>query len=411
MSDENIKLNTEPYKGVRDFFPEDMYIQEYIFNAMRSASLSFGYEKYDASILEPTDLYRAKTGDEIINEQTYSFKDRGDRDVTLRPEMTPTVARMVASRKRELPLPVRWYSIPNLFRYERPQKGRLREHFQLNVDIFGSDSVEAEIEVISVARKVLLNLGLKDSQFKVKISDRNVLNDFLVNKYSLDENALQKLQKLIDKKNKMDDFEEAANNIVGGKFSMDDIQTTPRLQEIIDRLSSLGAQIEFDPYIVRGFDYYTGTVFEFYDSGTDNPRAICGGGRFDDLLSLFGTEKLPTVGFGFGDVVARDILETYGLLPEYKNPADIEVCPVDASFFAVSSGFAEKLRAEGINVVVNYMTKNIVDKIKSADKRKVSNIIVIGEDEVASGKYKLKNLKTGIETIGDISIILDTLKK
>jgi histidyl-tRNA synthetase len=158
---DKVKIDTEPYKGVRDFFPEDMYVQNYIFEKMRKTATSFGYDEYSASILESTELYKGKTSDEIVNEQTYSFRDRGDREVTLRPEMTPTIARMIASKIKELPLPIRWFSIPNLFRYEKPQRGRLREHWQLNCDIFGIKNIEAEVEVMSLAFNLLSSFGFK----------------------------------------------------------------------------------------------------------------------------------------------------------------------------------------------------------------------------------------------------------
>lgn len=410
MSDKNLKLETSSYKGVRDFYPEDMAVQEFIFSAMSKASESYGYEKYDASILEPTDLYRAKTGEEIINEQTYSFQDRGGRDVTLRPEMTPTVARMVAARRRELPLPVRWYSIPNLFRYERPQKGRLREHYQLNVDIFGAEGVEAEIEVISVARQVLLNLGLKDENFKVRVSDRTILRGYLA-KLGLDAEKTTRLEKLIDRKNKIEDFETQAKEIAGPDFNMDSLAPNENLQTVIDRVKELGGHIEFDPYIVRGFDYYTGTVFEFYDKGSENNRSICGGGRYDELLSIFGADALPTVGFGMGDVIARDLLETYGLLPKYISPNMLEICPLREEFFADASKLAEHLRSSDLKVSVNLTSKSLGDKIKSADKRKVPYIIALGDDEVKTGQYKLKALESGEEITVDISQIVSNLQK
>ncbi|HLP44136.1 MAG TPA: ATP phosphoribosyltransferase regulatory subunit, partial [Candidatus Nanoarchaeia archaeon] len=173
-----IKLETTPYKGVRDFYPQEMFLEKYLFSAMRFTAENFGYVEYGASPLEPADLYRAKTGQEIVNEQTYTFIDRGDREVTLRPEMTPTVARMIAAKRRELAFPLRWYSIPNLFRYEQPQKGRLREHYQLNVDLFGVDNERADIEIISVAYQLLKNLGAEDKDFEIQVSDRGLLNHF-----------------------------------------------------------------------------------------------------------------------------------------------------------------------------------------------------------------------------------------
>ncbi|MEK7120641.1 MAG: histidine--tRNA ligase [Patescibacteria group bacterium] len=411
MTNKNNKQNTEPYKGVRDFYPEDYFVQQHIYKAMARAAKVYGYERYDASILEPTELYKAKTGEEIVNEQTYSFKDRGDRDVTLRPEMTPTVARMVAGRRRELPLPIRWYSIPNLFRYERPQKGRLREHYQLNADVFGISGVEAEIEVLSLARKVLLELGLTDKQFKIRINDRNIIADFFAKKFGLDTDGIYKLLKLLDKKSKIDNFDEEAEKLLGMKFSFDGLSPGENLTKIIMRLGELGAQIEFDPYIIRGFDYYTGTIFEFYDSGSENKRAICGGGRYDELLNIFGVDPLPTVGFGMGDVVARDLLETYNLLPKYKSNAIVEICPMSEDFLEEVSKLSEHLRSFGLSVLTNLSNKSLGDKVKSADKRGVPYIIVYGQDEKKTGQFKLKNLSTGDITEGDISQIVAVLKK
>src|SRR3989344_4366588 len=192
------KLSTDPYKGVRDFYPEDMAIQRYIFDTWAHVAESYGFERYDASVLEPADLYRAKTGDEIVNDQTYTFTDRGDREVTLRPEVTPTVARMVAARRRELSVPLRWYSIPNRFRYEQPQRGRVREHWQLNVDLFGVESTTAEIEVINIAYDITRMYGLKDADFEIRVNNRKLMNYLTRDIFNLDENAAQKISKLID---------------------------------------------------------------------------------------------------------------------------------------------------------------------------------------------------------------------
>ena len=210
-------MNTEPYKGVRDFYPEDMFVQNYIFDAMRKAAERFGYVEYNASILEPTELYKSKTSEEIVNEQTYSFKDRGDRDVTLRPEMTPTVARMVAARRRELGFPLRWYSIPNLFRYEKPQRGRLREHFQLNVDIFGVESMAAESELISLASAVMTELKATDEMFVIRVNNRKILSYLFEYVFKLSKKQSVDLIRLVDKKNKLlpEEFATLAGKVIG----------------------------------------------------------------------------------------------------------------------------------------------------------------------------------------------------
>jgi histidyl-tRNA synthetase len=214
-----MKLSTDSYKGVRDFYPEDMAIQNQIFDIWKGVVEKYGYQEYSASVLEPADLYRAKSGEEIVNEQTYTFKDRGDREVTLRPEMTPTVARMVAGKKRELAFPLRWFSIPNLFRYEQPQRGRLREHWQLNVDIFGIDNLQAEVEIIQMAYDITLAYGLNPADFEIRINNRKLMNYITKDVFKLDDDKAKKLSKLIDKKEKLpkDTFELLAQEILNDK--------------------------------------------------------------------------------------------------------------------------------------------------------------------------------------------------
>lgn len=211
------KLSTDSYKGVRDFFPAEMSVEKRIFSIWRDVVEKYGYEEYNASVLEPAELYAAKTGEEIVNEQTYTFTDRGDRQVTLRPEMTPTLARMVAAKRRELTFPLRWYSIPNLFRYEQPQRGRVREHWQLNVDLFGVSSIQAEVEVISIAYEIVRTYGLKDNQFEIRLNNRKIVNYILRDVFGLNDELAKKVSRLMDKKDKMDakTFEKALTDLVG----------------------------------------------------------------------------------------------------------------------------------------------------------------------------------------------------
>ena len=247
-------LGTDPYKGVRDFYPEDMAIQNYIFNTWRQIVERNGYVEYSASLLEPTEIYTEKSGAEIVNEQTFTFTDRGNRSVTLRPEMTPTLARMIAARRRNLKFPLRWYSIPNLFRYERPQRGRRREHWQLNCDLLGIAGIEADKEIVSLAYTIMKEFGAKDEDFEIRINNADI-----------------------------DNFKEMAPNLV------------------------------FDSTLARGQTYYTGVVFEIFDISKENGRALAGGGRYDNLLEMFDVEPIPAVGFGMGDITLRDFLETHGL--------------------------------------------------------------------------------------------------
>lgn len=425
--DDNSKqeISTESYKGVRDFYPEDLFVQNYIFETWKKTAEKFGYVEYGASILEDSSLYKAKSGEEIVNEQTYTFTDRGEREVTLRPEMTPTVARMVAKKEKELTFPVRWFSIPNLFRYEKPQRGRLREHWQLNVDIFGSDSMLADIEIIRIAYEIMKNFGAKDSDFKIKVNDRRFMKS-LFQKLGLDEEKSQKLSKVLDKKDKIsnDVFLKACEELLGDKsnefvnllsqneklldFVSDD--TSKSVVDLIQKLLDFGVNnVEFDPTLMRGFDYYTGPVFEVFDTDPENNRSVFGGGRYDELMDIFKARKIPSVGFGAGDVTARDFLEKHDLLPEYKNKTTLYICTVDESAKNEAMTLANKLREKGINTAIDLSGKKLGDQIKLADKHKIPFVLVLGEDEIKSGVYKVKNLSTGEEKTGNLDEIVSNL--
>jgi histidyl-tRNA synthetase len=422
------KISTESYKGVRDFYPEDLFVQNYIFKTWREVVESFGYAEYSASILESAELYRAKSGEEIVNDQTYTFTDRGDREVTLRPEMTPTVARMVAAKQQELAFPLRWYSIPNLFRYEKPQRGRLREHWQLNVDLFGADSDDADAEIIAVAYNIMKAFGAKDSDFTIRVNNRKLMN-ILYRKFSLDEEQSYKVSKVIDKKDKIDRaaFESSLAEIMGESAKafaavlgsneklIDELGETAETKELvalIEKLEKAGvANVAFDPYLMRGFDYYTGIVFEVFDNSPENNRSVFGGGRYDDLLDIFGARKVPAVGFGAGDVTARDFLETHGLLPQYKSTTGLYICTLSSEFVPEAVKLAETLRGQGMNVAVNITTKKLGDQIKIADRQKIPFTLVLGEDEVKSGLYPLKNLLSGKEKKVRLEEIKDSVFK
>ncbi len=357
------KLDTAPYKGVRDFYPEDQFVQNYIFNVWKRTVESFGYEQYDASILEHSEIYKEKSGEEIVNEQTFTFSDRGGREVTLRPEMTPTVARMVAAKQRELGYPLRWYSIPNLFRYEATQRGRLREHWQLNIDIFGISNTQADLEAIEVAYKIMRNFGATESDFEIRLNYPT----------GADEDLKAVIQQLTDRG--------ITNTVI-------------------------------DKELARGQAYYTGVVFEFFDTNKENNRSILGGGRYDNLTELFGAGALPAVGFGAGDVTIKDFLQTHGLLPEYKASNQIYIAVISESQFAAARLLSDELRATGLNVAVDWSGRKLGDQIRIADKHKVPYLIVVGEDEAVSQTYKLKDLKTGEEIVGSTqSLKLELAKR
>ncbi len=398
-------LSTDAYKGVRDFYPEDMAVQRYIFDMWAKTAESFGYERYDASILEPSDLYKSKgaVNEEMVNEQTYTFIDRGEREVTLRPEMTPTVARMVAGKRRELRFPLRWYSIPNLFRYERPQRGRLREHWQLNCDIFGADDYTADVEIIALAHQVLLDFGATPDMFEIRINHRRDMQA-LYESIGIKEAEIQnKITRLNDRFHKIpvEEYQTlltailADAELVQKVFTLVTSKENVSENEIIKGLSELGiTNAHIDRTLARGFDYYTGTIFEIFDISGENNRSMLGGGRYDNLTSMFSDEPVTGIGFGMGDVTMRDFLETHKLLPTTISTTapKIVIVPTDTKLNLEAQKIAHYIRTRDISACVDISTKKIGKKIADAAERGVVYTIVVGTDELQSGTFILKNL-------------------
>lgn len=397
---------------------------------MREVVERYGYNEYGASILEETSLYAAKSGSEIVNEQTYSFQDRGERDVTIRPEMTPTVARMVARKRQELSFPLRWYSIPNLFRYEKPQRGRLREHWQLNVDIFGVDRVEADAEIIAIASEIMLAFGAKPENFSIKLNNRRLINFIFEEYFKFSSDTAYLLSKLIDKKAKLpreafiEDLKALSpkeSDEVLKLLETENLSDLPKevqensgfqeLTELTKLLQEKGiTNFSFDPTLVRGFDYYTGTVFEVFDTDPKNSRSLFGGGRYDDLVRIFDVESVTGVGFGMGDVTIHDYLETYDLLPQYSSQTDLYICVLNQEQSQFAEELANFLRNEEVNVAVDYTNRKIPAQIKTAEKQSIPYIICVGEDEVQTRKFKLKNLNLHEEQEVDWQDLPDMIK-
>lgn len=402
-------LSTDPYKGVRDFYPADWARMDAVFSTLRTTLGTWGYEEYNASPLERAELYEAKTSEEIVNEQTYTFMDRGDRKVTLRPEMTPTLARMVAAKRREIPFPLRWFSIPNVFRYERPQKGRLREHYQLNVDLVGIASLEADIEIVAIASELLKALGAKESDFIIRINSRALLTAACT-ALGLGAVDTRTYLRLLDKKAKMTpEAFTAAQMTITDKDPLALIQNPSSPPEVAEMRRALENTIEslrkrgvgnavFDATLTRGFDYYTGIVFEIYDTNPANPRSLFGGGRFDKLVALFGGDPIPAIGFGMGDVTLIDFLETHDLTPNTTGAAPQLYLGTPApSDIPTAQAFADTLRKQGCRVFVNLGERGLGDQIKDAVKRKIPFFLAYGADEIATQTVRMKVLATGEE--------------
>lgn len=395
------RLSVEPYKGVRDFYPEDQAFLNYLFGVFRTFLAKCGYLEYHASVLEPAELYRSKTSDEIVNEQSYLFTDRGGREVMLRPEMTPTVARMVAARRREFGFPLRLFSIPNVFRYERPQRGRLREHYQLNVDLFGSRSSAADAEIIGVAYGIMRALGAEEKDFVIKVSSRTLLEELCAD-YGLTDEKRAVLLSLMDRRAKMseEDFEKDLEKLGVPKEKLSS-DAPEDIKTLIANFKDAGiTNIVYAPEIIRGFTYYTGMVFEVFDTHKENNRSLFGGGRYDNLTALFddpGEPGLPGVGFGMGDVTIRDFLEVRGLLPAYTPTTHVYLATPSPELATKVQTLAGELRTKGLNVAIDFGEKKLGDQLKNASKQGIRYAVVVGEDELTSGEFTVRNLETGDE--------------
>lgn len=427
-------LSTQPYKGARDFYPEDKRIQKYMFGVLRRVVEGFGYQEYDAPAIEPIELYLAKTSDEIVAEQTYNFLDRGGRHVTLRPEMTPTVSRMVAGRRQELSYPARWYSIPALWRYERPQHGRLREHYQLNVDIFGVAGMEADHEIILVADHIMQAFGAKRDSYEIRLNSRALVNWIFLEYLHLEHDQAGALIRIVDRVDKLSDkeFSTAANTTLtdsqrqSGTLQLlktvikaqklehlpADLQQHPAVSELKRLIELLrGNNVTnavFNPSLMRGFDYYTNIVFEVFDKHPDNNRSMFGGGRYDSLVGAFGVEPVPTVGFGMGDVTLLDFLQTHKLLPTIRPEADATVILI-GDVYEDAQDTLTAFRKEGIRLAVDSTGRKIDAQLKNAAKSGIPYALFIRSEELEKQRFKLKNLSSGEEHSHSFERIVSTL--
>lgn len=426
-------LSTQPYKGTRDYYPADKRIQNYIFATWRHVAESFGYEEYMTPLLEPLELYAAKTGQEIVNEQTYLFTDRGDRTVAIRPEMTPSVARMIAGRQQETGYPARWYSIANFMRYERPQRGREREFWQLNVDLFGASGVAADAEQVVMAHALMKAFKATDKMYTIRINDRQLI-EAMMHEY-LGLNAVQAalMIKLFDRKGKIphEAFRDQAIDIFGTDkapeglkkiaklISANDIDSLPseligldvvqNLKELFSTIYSAGVHnAVFDITLMRGFDYYTGMVFEVFDNHPDNNRAMFGGGRYDGLVSLFGGEPVPTVGFAPGGTTMEVFLRSHDLLPALTSTTDIYMIVLGEAARGAQK-LARELREEGVNVAVDITGRKLDKQIKAAVKMDIPYLLFVGDKELTSELYRLKDIKRETEQELSLERIVTTV--
>ena len=412
--DNNISLSKLPYKGTSDIYPRDMQIREYIFDIWKKVAKRFGYEQYDAPLIEDANLYRVKSGDELGNNQLYSFTDKGGREIALRPELTPSLARMVAQRKNELNFPLRWFNIGRFYRYEKPQKGRSREFFQLNIDILGVDNINAEIEIIQFVLAVMDEFNAPKETYEIKLSSRYLLDYLFENILMIDESFKVGVSKAIDNYLKIDkkDFpaylkdiglntKQSEDLLSFLNWTIEDVKKIEKKNKGIENLINLFELIEkldlsnitFCPYIVRGLQYYTGIVFELYDVGSkDNPRALFGGGRYDNLLEIFGEESIPAFGLGWGDVTTIDYLSTYNLIPDEKIDVDVFVTLMDESYSNEVFSLVKKFRDVGIKARMQLTSSKLSKQFKYAAKLNIPWVVVMGEDEIKKNTVTLKDM-------------------
>jgi histidyl-tRNA synthetase len=413
-------LSTNPYPGTRDFFPEEMSVRTQVFERLYEVVESFGYLRYDAPMLEPFEIYAAKSGNELVNTQIYRLKDRGDRELAIRPEMTPSVARMIAARAGNMQLPARWYSHPNLYRYERKQRGRFREHWQVNVDLFGTESWEAEAEIFEILAEMVFAFGAKTDDFLLRASDRAVVKGVLVGEGGVPEDKLTAVFGVLDafEKIPVEESKKALAALGIADAQVDRIVSTVSASseeflkmapaDVVEKSTvarvfkeglrtSEKVNFKFDPLIIRGFEYYTSTVFELYDTNPENRRAIAGGGRYDNLTALFGKTRIPGIGFGMGDVTLIDFLETHQIAPKPRIAADVALMAFDESARGAMKEVALDLRQVGLRVVTPMESRKVSKALERAGKEGVRFAVIVGGDELARGNVVLRDMKTSTQ--------------
>ena len=409
---------TQGVRGTRDFYPEDMRLRNWLFDNFIAASLLHGFEEYDAPVLEHEELYTRKQGEEITK-QLYNFQDKGERKVALRPEMTPSLARMVMAKAGSLPMPIKWFSIPQCWRYERTQKGRGREHYQWNVDIWGTTEISADAELISVIVTFFEELGLTPDDIVIRISSRKVLEEVL-GSLGVEGDLFAQTCIIVDKMDKLssevikeqlselghsDTVISKIQSVLGIKDmgslnkSLDNNSSAiSELNILFDLIDSYGMSewVEFDASIVRGLAYYTGSVFEAHDR-EGKFRAICGGGRYDNLLSTLGGKDLPATGFGFGDMVIMELLSEKGLIPELISGVDDIVLPLNQDLRDIAVRVAASLRLANRTVDLVLEDKKIKWAFKHAERIGARRLVLLAPDEWSRKMIKVKDLETGEE--------------
>ncbi|TQJ04706.1 histidine--tRNA ligase [Amycolatopsis cihanbeyliensis] len=405
-------LPTAPYRGTRDFLPAEMSVRSQVFGTLYEVLERHGFLRYDGPLLEPAEIYEAKSGEEIANQQLYTLTDRGGRRLALRPEMTPTVARIIAGNAGSLQFPVRWYSHPNCHRYERPQRGRVREHWQVNADIFGSDSANCEIEIFELIHGMLTALGASEDMFLVRANDRQLLTAALTGVVGVTGEQLGPVFSLVDRWEKYEAERLAADaaeiglsdkqfarlgEVLGaGPALLDELPSEVKQASHLVRVLESGSAglVRFDPLIVRGLAYYTSTVFEVFDTSPENNRALFGGGRYSDLAGLFTAQQIPGIGFGMGDVTLMDFLATHDLTPRPRSEVDVVAIPVTEDLYDAARTVVTRLRAAGLRASVPLELRKLGKELSRADRAGARAVVIVGQEEWDEGNVTVRGLAT-----------------
>lgn len=411
-------------KGTRDFYPEDMAFRTWLYQKIREVSALFGYIEYDGPFLEKIDLYAAKSGEELVKEQAFVFQDRGGDYISLRPELTPSLARMIAQRQKQLVFPQRWWSFGPFWRYERPQKGRTREFFQWNIDLLGTDSIESDAELVAICATFFKLVGLRSDQVKIFVNSRQLMDQLLV-ELKIPKEKKQDVFRLIDRRDKLStsDWDKYAfelglsqEQLNGLKEILQDEDIWKKSEQMTNLFKCLEAfdvmeYIEYDPQIIRGLDYYTGMVFEARDIDKEG-RAILGGGHYGNLVADVGGDPLPGVGFAMGDVMARLILEKYECVPTFpESSAQVLVTVFNEELQAESIRLSSELRAAGITTICLTEISKLPKQFKYADRIGVPLVVVLGPDEFAKGEVSIKNLLTRAQSNVKREVVAEELIK
>jgi len=439
----DLKFSTEPVKGMNDYYPSDLRELNWILGNIEDVMELYGYEEFETPLLEPIEIYAAKSSDELVNEQSFYIEMIKDVKLILKPELTPTLARMVAKKSQELKKPIRWYSVPRCYRYEQPQKGRRREFYQFNMDILGENKLYAELEIFNAVIDIFLEFGATSDQFQVFYNNRRFIDSVCDLILNLPKDKLQLVYKVLDKSDKMEEseFERFVldsfqdETIVQGIFKL---KESTSLEDLLNKFEDIPEEFyksrgyvellnfnlllseaniteycTFSSSVVRGLDYYTGIVFEVFDTGKDNIRSIFGGGRYDDLLSIFSDEKISGIGFGMGVLMFSLFLKTYNLIPEEIKEKDytdtIYIASINDNVSSYALKLARMVRGEDFPCVIDYKFKNLKNQLKKANELGVLIVLIIGPKEAENDKVSIKNMTTEEQSTIDIEDLIDKI--